>query len=195
MGWLIALAVLVMLGFLPLGVKGVYDASGAFVDLLIGPIRIPIYPKKKEKKKKEEGKSKKETDEATEKKGGSYKEFLPLIRVLLDFLKDFCRKIRVKRLEMLLCLGGDDPCDLAINYGKAWAAIGNLMPQLERFFVIKKRNLQVRCDFDQIQTTIYVRADITITLGRLLALLLRYGWRACKEYFKMIDERKGGAQK
>lgn len=203
MGWLIALAILVMLGFLPLGVKGVYGASGPSVDLLIGPVRIPVFPtRKKEKakpakqeteKKEEEPKQKK--PQTTEKKGGSFADFLPLVRVATDFLGDFRRKLRVKRLEMLLCMAGDDPCDLAVNYGRAWAAVGNLMPQLERLFVIKKRDVQVCCDFTQTQTTIYVRADITITLGRLLGLLLRYGWRACKEYFKIMDKRKGGALK
>ena len=50
MGWVIALAVIVLLAWLPLGVGGKYDASGAAAWLLAGPISIPIYPKKKKKK-------------------------------------------------------------------------------------------------------------------------------------------------
>ena len=80
-----------------------------------------------------------------------------------------------------------------INYGKAWAAAGNILPQLERFLVIRKRDVQVCCDFTADVTTVYLRADVTITVGRLLGLLVKYGIRACKEYFKIINKRKGGA--
>lgn len=200
MGWVISLAVLVLLGCLPLGISGIYEAAGPTAKLLVGPVRIALYPrKKKEKTKPAKEKPKEDTQKAaaaqSEKKGGSLTDFLPLVQVATDFLGDFRRKLRVKRLEMLLCMAGGDPCDLAINYGKAWAAVGNLMPQLERLFVIKKRDVQVCCDFTAAQTTLYLRADITITLGRLLGLLLRYGWRACKEYFIIMDKRKGGAVK
>ncbi len=201
MGWLIALGVLLALGCLPLGISGIYEADGPIANLLIGPVRIALYPREKMEKEKpakqEKPKEmvKQEKTAPAEKKGGSFTDFLPLVQVATDFLGDFRRKLRIKRLEMLLCMAGGDPCDLAINYGRAWAAVGNLMPQLERLFVIKKRDVQVCCDFTQITTTIYVRADITITLGRLLGLLLRYGWRACKEYLKITNKRKGGAVK
>lgn len=201
MGWLIALGVLLVLGCLPLGISGIYEAAGPIANLLIGPVRIALFPRKKKEKevpaKQEKPKETVKSEQATsgEKKGGSFTDFLPLVQIATDFLGDFRRKLRIKRLEMHLCMAGGDPCDLAINYGRAWAAVGNLMPQLERLFVIKKRDIQVCCDFTQTTTTIYVRADITITLGRLLSLLLRYGWRALKEYLKITNKRKGGAVK
>lgn len=200
MGWLIALAVVVLLGCLPLGVRGIYNESGATVDLLIGLVKKRIFPgKKKEKTEKPKQKEKKsgtktKKPETDEKKGGSFTDFLPLVKIAGDFLGDLRRKLRIKRLEMYLCMAGGEPCDLAINYGRAWAAVGNLMPLLERLFVIKKRDIQVACDFTQSQTTIYVRGDITITLGRLLGLLVRYGWRAIRQYLKITNKGKGGAE-
>lgn len=193
MGWLIALGVLILLGCLPLGVSVVYDAGGVIAKLIAGPVRIALYPREKKEKakpaKKDEPKEvqKQKTSSTEEKKGGNFSDFLPLVKIATDFLGDLRRKLRIKRLEMLLCMAGGDPCDLAINYGRAWAAVGNLMPQLERLFVIKKRDIQVQCDFVGSQTTIYVRADITITLGRLLGLLLRYGLRVLKEYKKTTN--------
>ena len=193
MGWLIALGVLVLLGCLPLGVSVVYDAGGVIAKLIAGPARIALYPReKKEKakpKKKDEPKEEKkqQASSAEEKKGGSFSDFMPLIKITTDFLGDLRRKLRIKRLEMLLCMAGGDPCDLAINYGRAWTAVGNLMPHLERLFVIKKRDIQVACDFVGNQTTIYVRADITITLGRLLGLAVRYGLRVLKELKKTTN--------
>ena len=200
MGWVITLGVLVLLGCLPLGISGIYESSGPVANWLIGPIKIALYPGKNKEKTKSKQKSEELSEEQSsatrsEKKGGSFTDFLPLVRIATDFLGDLRRKLRVKQLEMHLCMAGEDPCELGINYGRAWAAVGNLMPQLERFLVIKKRDVQVSCDFTQPKTTIYFRADITITLGRLLGLLLRYGWRACKEYLKIKDKRKGGALK
>ena len=201
MGWLIALGVLLVLGCLPLGISGIYEASGPIANLLIGPVKITLYPREKREKEKlvkqEKPKKAVRSDKTLpeEKKGGNFTDFLPLVQIATDFIGDLRRKLCIKRLEILLCMAGGDPCDLAINYGRAWAAVGNLMPQLERLFVIKKRDVQVCCDFTQTATTIYVRADITITLGRLLGLLVRYGWRAGKEYLKIMNKRKGGAVK
>ena len=203
MGWLIALAILILLGFLPLGISGCYNVTGATAKLLIGPVGISLYPRskkdKKEKPKKEPKQKQKKPAEAKpqteEKKGGNLSDFTPILELLFRFLGDLRRKLRVKRLDMLLCIAGGDPCELGINYGRAWAAVSSLRPQLERLFVIKKRDVQVQCDFTQSQTTLYVRADITITLGRLLGLLIRYGWLALKEFLKISDKRKGGALK
>lgn len=201
MGWLIALGVLTALAVLPLGISARYDAGGALVKLIAGPVRVRLYPrKKKDKKEKEEtAQEEKKTAPAAEQQsagksaGGKLKELLPLIQVALDFLGDLRRKLRVKRLEMKLILASDDPADLAINYGRAWAALGNLWPRLERLFVIKKRDVEVECDFTADEPLVTARLDITITLGRLLVLVVRYGFRALKEFLKLRKQSKGGA--
>ena len=257
MGWWIALAVLVGLAILPLGVSVKYNADGVFLAVIAGPIRIRILPaKKKDKKPEKEKKSKKEkkpkkqkkTKDAPaepapgqkpaqpvqdpkpvspaeppdrpleekypdldrkpavhktlptptpdpEEKGGSWKDFLGMIPIVLDFLGDFRRKLRVNRLEMKLILAGDDPCDLAINYGRAWTALGNLLPMLERVFVIKKRDVEVECDFTASKTLVTARMDLTITLGRILAAVCKFALRALKEYLNIMKKRKGGASK
>ena len=197
MGWLITLGVLTLLAILPLGVRAHYRSDGATVHLVIGPFRIALYPgkgKKKQQAKTEKEKSASSGTNQQKKSGGSVRDFLPLVRVLLDLLQDLRRKLRVDLLELRIVLGGGDPCDLAINYGRAWAALGNLMPQLERLFVIKKRNLEVACDFTSEETTVFARLDITITLGRLLVLAIVYGIRAIDQYIKIMNKRKGGAK-
>ena len=222
MGWLIALGILLLLGILPLGASVKYDADGPLVKVIAGPIRITVLPRdakpKKEKKSKKEpenpgsaeekpkktgnysGKKDKTTQsnpqETPEKKsGGPITDFLPLLKVALDLLNDFRRKLRVNRLEVKLVMAGGDPCDLAMNYGKAWTAIGNLLPRLENVLVIKKRDIDVECDFVASKTTIYVRLDLTITLGRILAIAVVYGFRAVVELIKINNKRKGGASK
>ena len=216
MGWLITLGILILLGILPLGASVKYDADGPLVRVIAGPIRFTVYPRdnkpKKEKKQKKSefsGKKpaktansapKKETatkpspkEEPEKKSGGPITDFLPLLQVALDLLNDFRRKLRVDLLEVKLVMAGDDPCDLAMNYGRAWTAIGNLLPRLENVLVIKKRDIDVTCDFTTYKTTIYVRLDLTITLGRILAMAVVYGFRAVFEFLKIKNKRKGGA--
>ena len=127
--------------------------------------------------------------------GGSWTDFLSLVPVVLDFLGDFVRKLRVNRLELKLVLAGDDPCDLAVNYGRAWTALGNLLPRLERFLVIQKRDLEVECDFTASETTVIAGLDLTITLGRILACVCKFAFHALVEYLKIMKKRKGGAVK
>ena len=198
MGWLIAAAVITLLAIAPLGVRVRYDLDGLLLKLIAGPVKLTlILGKKKEKPQEEEKKPAKtqvtKSAAPKEKKGGSITDFLPLVQLALDLLGDFRRKLRVRRLELLLVMAGDDPCDLAVNYGRAWAAVGNLMPQLERLFVIKKKDVQVACDFTADKTTVFARVDITITLGRLLALVTVYGIKALREWIKINNLRKGGA--
>ena len=93
------------------------------------------------------------TDSAAAKKpekkksGGSIYDFLPIVDLVLDFIAAFGRKLRVNQLQLKLILAGGDPSDLAVNYGRGWAVLGNLMPLLEKAFVIQKRDLEVECDF------------------------------------------------
>ena len=219
MGWLIVLGIMVLLAILPLGASVKYDADGPLVKLIAGPVKITLFPRPKKPKKEKKPKEPKKTPEKKEKpapaakesakeqpaaapeksekkkSGGSVTDFLPLLKVALDLLNDFRRKLRVNRLEVKLVMAGGDPCDLAMNYGKAWAAIGNLMPRLEKVLVIKKRDIDVECDFTASQTTIYARLDLTITLGRILAIAVVYGVRAIVEFLKIKNKRKGGASK
>ena len=202
MGWLIAAGVLILLAILPLGVSVQYDVNGPRIFAAIGPVRYKVFPGK-QKAKKPEAENKKDTKkkekksadkkENSKQNGGKLSDFIPLVRLALDFLVTFRRKLRVNCLELKLTLAGGDPADLAQNYGKAWIALGNLIPQLERFFVIKKRNLEVECDFVGSETMIVARLDITITLGRLLALATVYGFRGVREFLKLMKIRKGGA--
>ncbi len=198
MGWLIAAAVITLLAIAPLGVWVRYDLDGLLLKLIAGPVKLTLIPGKKKEKPQEEEKKPAKTQVTKsaapkEKKGGSITDFLPLVQLALDLLGDFRRKLRVRRLELLLVMAGDDPCDLAVNYGRAWAAVGNLMPQLERLFVIKKKDVQVACDFTADKTTVFARVDITITLGRLLALVTVYGIKALREWININNLRKGGA--
>ena len=216
MGWLVTLGILLLLAAVPLGVSVNYDSNGPLVRLVLGPVKLTLFPKAKKKtkeKKKSAAPKTEDTPEAEtekppqnpqppakpketkskEEKGGSWTDFLPLVKVALDFLGDFRRKLRVDIFRLKLIMAAEDPCDLAVNYGRAWAAVGGLMPQLERIFVIKKRDVEVECDFAASETLVIARLDLTITLGRLLAAVVKFAVRAMIQFLKIQKKRKGGA--
>ena len=108
-----------------------------------------------------------------------------MLSTALDFLGSLRRKLRLNELTFVLTMAGDDPADLAKNYGRAWAALGNLMPLIDRAFVIKKRNLDIRCDFCGEETTVSFAVDLTITVGRIVSLLVVYGIRMLKQFLSL----------
>ena len=212
MGIWITAAILLALAVLPLGVRIRYNDAGFVLKVITGPLKITIFPRKKKQKKQKVKQKKKKVAGTSEpavseekppqppkiqpekkEKGGSLTRFLPLVKLGLKILGDFRRKLRLDNLYLRLILAGDDPCDLAVNYGRIWAAVGNLMPQLERLFVIKKRDIQVECDFTASEVTVVAHLDITITFGRMLALVLYYGICALFEFLSI--KRKGGGDK
>ena len=212
MGIWIAGAILLALAVLPLGVRIRYNDAGFVLKVIAGPLKITVIPgRKKPKKQKVKQKKQKAVQTAEsagseerppqppkaqpeqKERGGSLTRFLPLVKLGLKFLGDFRRKLRLDNLYLRLILAGDDPCDLAVNYGRIWAAVGNLMPQLERLFVIKKRDIQVECDFTATALCVVAHLDITITLGWLLVLALYYGVRILFEFLSI--KRKGGGDK
>ena len=216
MGWYLTFAILFLLAILPLGASVLYDEDGLRVRIVAGPLKIQVFPLKKKppkdktgkqsapkEKTKKENKEKKPQKPAAEEKaeksapkphiGGSWTDFLPLVRVALDLLNDLRRKLRVNYLRLHLTMAGDDPCDLAISYGRMNASLAGLLTQLERFLVIKKRDVHVDCDFTASQTVILARLDLTITLGRILSIAVVYGVRALITFLRIPKQRKGGA--
>ena len=217
MGWWITLGIAVFFAALPVGVRVCYDAGGPLVKLVLGPVKVTVFPRPEKTRKPPEQEQKKvpetkpEEEDASlpkpprppqesgkpdkEKKGGSLRDFIPFVKLAFEFLGDFRRKLRMQELYLRLILASSDPCDLAVNYGKTWAAVGNLLPALERWFVIKNKDVEVECDFTASETKVIARVEITITLGRLLTLAAVYGYRGLREFIVFRNKRKGGADK
>ena len=194
MGWLIAIAVLAGIAILPVGIRGVYRDEAADVWLLIGPLKFRLYPAKPKEKEAAAQPKKKTAGSGASQKGGKLQEFLPIARTVLDFLNQLRKKVGVKNLELKVILAGDDPCDLAVNYGRAWAALGNLLPQLDRVLKIRKKDIEVECDFAAETTRVYARVDATVSVARALHLGGRYGVKIIKDILKLKKLRKGGAE-
>ena len=51
MGWWTTLGILFLLAILPLGVRVIYDEDGPLVKVVLGPVKITVFPRPKKQKK------------------------------------------------------------------------------------------------------------------------------------------------
>ena len=204
---LIILGILVLLALIPLGAHVRYDADGPYVALVVGPIRIRLIPKKpkkpkkpKEAKKKDKKEKKKKPKEPRKKEkqpiGGLLRDFMPFVRLGLDLIKCFFRKLRIRILTLHLGFpGADDPAGAAINYGRAWSAIGAIMQPIRSATRIKKENVSCSCDFTSGDMRVFAELKAVFLLGDLVVMAVRYGFRALRLYFKMKKKQKTNSHK
>lgn len=205
---LVILAVLVLIGCIPVGVDAAYGEGGVLLSAKIGFFRLRILPAKPKKPKKAK-KSKQQkpaasptpsaapdtpaAEAAPQKKlalPGGLNGILRLVNLALSTLGDLRRKLRVEELTLHVTFAGDDPADAALHYGQAWAAVGALIPALDRLFVIKKRDICPILDYNREQMSVDAHLILTITIGRALAL----GLKAGLGFLKLLnDSKKGGA--
>ena len=118
-----------------------------------------------------------------------------MVELALKFVGEFFHKtIHIDVLYLKMTMAGGDPADLAINYGNTWAALGNLWPYIDRMFTIKKRDIQIQCDFESSESKVNARVDLTITLARLLGLVFGYAFRILIKFLQILNDRKQKAK-
>lgn len=190
MWWLIVLGILFFVAFVPVFARFSYDEKGYRLSLLWGFIPIKRLPRKKHqnhKKKKPKDKT------SSESSGGKLSELIPIIKIGCGFLNALRKKLKLK-LELNVVMAGDDPCDLAINYGRAWAATGSLIPLLEEYFIIQKRIMHIDCDFGAEETLVKAKLRAHIATWRLIGIAAKYGFRLLKYYTKAMKSKESGAE-
>lgn len=185
----VILLVLVLLALLPVGVIVQYDDGQLQLQLGIGHLRITVYPPKevsdwkrlkkqaKQRKKKQKRKAKKQEQSAEQKpkKKLSLAQLKPMIGLALDVVKSLPRKLLIRDLTVHATFGGSDAAQTAINYGRAWAAIGAVTPVLENTFRIQKRDVDARLDYAAESVKLFLRMDIRMRIGTGVRLILTAG--------------------
>ena len=155
----------------------------------------PQEPQKTEKNEKKEKADPKKKKPKEDPPGGSLLDFIPLVKIALKCVGDlFTKTLHIDKLYLKLTMAGGDPCDLATNYGKAWEAMGILWPRIDDVMTIKKRDIQIQCDFEGSETLVNARVDLTITLARVFGLLFGYGAKLLWGYLKIMKNRKKAAE-
>ena len=178
---LAVLALLIaLLCLLRLGVRASWGAETR-VTAILGPVRLPLVPKKPGKEKPKKAKQKKEKPD--KEKAPKDRQPLPkpgkedireALQLLLPALKRALRKlgrgIRIDPLCVSLVLGGkNDPADAAEKFGYLQAAIWSGMPQLERWMHIPDPRIHTDVNFDAEKSEVSGEAAVTLRLGTLFA--------------------------
>lgn len=212
------LAILVLfflICFIRIGVMAEYSADGLLLMALAGPVKLQLLPRKEKKKgdgkqkkpktdkkeKQKKGKKEKghkveqeEPEQPKEKKniGGMIPMFKELLGLLVEMQITLRSRLRFKEFYLRLTVGaaGADPASGAILYGRAWAAIGNLMPQLMKIFRIEKRDVGADVDFLAEKNTVYAKITAVISIGGLVRMAVYYGVRALRIYLKHTKEQR-----
>lgn len=189
-GWIIAGAVILLLwlvGHIRLGVGGSRTQEGeGQVWLRIGPAKITLYPRpKKEKPQPVKGKKPRPPKKAKAKKERKPRKpftgeqifalVQKLIPVALEAAGSFRRKLRIDVLELRVVVGEPDPADAAMHYGQTSAALGTLWGPLNEAFHIKDGLARVDVDFQQEHRALWGRLQMTLTVGQVVWLGVRYG--------------------
>ena len=159
MGWLIVLAILLLILLTPLGVDLSYFDGVFALMVKLGLLRLTLLPrrtsegkpKKPKKKKEKKPKPEKEAEETGAGKPSRFPKItlndaIELLGLVFQLLGRFRRYLSIDRLTLHLVTGAADPYNAVMLYGALNAALGALSPGFHRAFRVKHEDVRLGCD-------------------------------------------------
>lgn len=179
-GWiflLVIVALLILISQIRLGGRVVYEEGEIRAILIVGPLRLQMYPKQSEnsRKQKKEKTSAKAHERKETPKGGTVERFMELLPTVVEAVQALKRRIRIDRLKLSVIWGADDPAAAAIGYGRANAVLGMIWPLLDNNFKVKKCDFKADVDYGRTEPELTADAAITMTFGQLISFVVLYG--------------------
>lgn len=177
-GWIIlaaVLAVILLISQIRLGGHAFYGPDGIKAVIIVGFIRIQVFPPVEKKAKKEKGPKAEKTQPESGKGKGTVGRFMDLLPVVAEAAGALKRRIRIDRLKLSVIWGAEDPASAAIGYGRANALLGIVWPLVDNNFNVKKCDLRADVDYGKTAPEITAEAAITITVSQLVSLVTVYG--------------------
>jgi len=165
---IIILAALLTIGLLPLGVSLSYDADGLKLSAVLGLFKKGMLPaeKKPEKPKKPKKHS-----------SFSLPEFLTedrwaLIKLILELLARFRRRIYLEHFTLHYISAGDDPYEGVMRYNRVNAVLGSIAPLFEQVIRVKRRDISLDIDFQSEKSIFELSFSLNIRIMRIIGLLI-----------------------
>jgi hypothetical protein len=214
---------LILVGQIRLGGRVEYSQEGVTAWIRICGISKQLFPKltltrsqeekaaEKKRKKEEKARRKKEakakkssqkkektpkTEEKTEKRpGGSLELVRGLLPVIIQALGALKKRIRIDRLIVHYVAGGTDAAQVAISYGKLSAGAAGIVALLNNNFKVKRQEVTMDVNFLAESPTIYLDAGLSLTVGQILYLAVRYGIASLKVFLRQRRKQNSPQEK
>ena len=172
----IVLFLLLVIFLSRVGAEVVFGAETG-VTLRLGPVRVQVLPRKEKTKKPKKEKPPKKRKEEKPKKEMPKITVRAILRGLPELwgiakkgLRMTFRRIRISPMEISAVIGGEDPADTAILYGKLNAAMWTVMPRLEEWIHIPDPHIHMEMDFTAEETKVSGTVGASYRIGDLLAI-------------------------
>ncbi|MBS6215478.1 MAG: DUF2953 domain-containing protein [Clostridiales bacterium] len=208
--WIIGAVLLglFLLGQLRLGGEVRYGPGEAGVWLRLSGVPIRIYPRKRKKapvrapEKEEKGRTEKSKKAEKPAPPWTMERVLELVKRVTPLIGQAAgklrRHIRVDVFYLDVLLGGGDPGDAAMAFGKLNGCCGIIVPVLEQNFRCRDHRIRTAVDFERENTEVRLTLAISMTLGQLIGFGLWCGytaWKVWKETTGGLMSNKGPEQK
>lgn len=112
--------------------------------------------------------------ERTPVSGGMGKLDIPyimdLIHLGLSAMGQFRRALRVDRFLLDCAIATGDAAKTAMAYGAAAAGVGMFLPLLEENLRVRKKDIQVICDFEGTESQIFLEVQVSALVFQLLII-------------------------
>lgn len=112
--------------------------------------------------------------ESTPVSGGMEKLDIPyimdLIHLGLSAMEQFRRALRVDRFLLDCAIATEDAAKTAMAYGAAAAGVGMFLPLLEENLRVRKKDIQVICDFEGTESQIFLEVQVSALVFQLLII-------------------------
>lgn len=106
--------------------------------------------------------------------GGMEKPDIPyimdLIHLGLSAMEQFRRALRVDRFLLDCAIATGDAAKTAMAYGAAAAGVGMFLPLLEENLRVRKKDIQVICDFEGTESQIFLEVQVSALVFQLLII-------------------------
>lgn len=176
-GWLIALAVLVLFLLLKVGVFLHWDSEASVLKVRVGLFRFSLSTDEKKGKKKKQ--TKKDTKPASPAKAKGEKNdktnLKKWIKALLAHWTDLFSLLgkvltspALDLLRLYIAVAGEDA---ELQYGKYCAGLSAGLPVLHNTFCVKKQDIQIACRYEIPKTQIMAEVEATVRIYEVFALV------------------------
>ncbi len=184
--FLIVIALLLLLALIPIKFFIRYQEDQAVVRLGVLFFRYTLFPAKEKKEKKPSNTTASKAKKSAEKQSkpsektdwkGTLSALLDLLQAALPPVGFLLRYLHLERLRLRIIVGGEEPDETAIQYGRLNAAIYGGLATLRNLIHVQVDRLTIAVDFTRPDTQVDFSATLKIRFGVVAVAAVRLAWR------------------